>query len=145
MGDEQGSGGIGNVLFLDENHCRNPHLIAAIEGYGIRCEKHLDHFSPGIPDTEWLSWIARHGWPLLTTDARIRRNQIEREAVRANGLRMFYFSRNNLRGAEMGAALRTALPEIARLAHVQPPPFAASISRRGEVVVRVTFGTPAPE
>jgi PIN like domain len=103
MGDEQGQSGLtALVLFLDENHCRNPHMIEAIEERGIVCEKHLDHFAPGIEDTEWLPIIAQRGWSLLTTDARIRTNLLEKEAVRANGVRMFYFSRNNLAGSEMG-------------------------------------------
>lgn len=138
MGDEQSS--IDKfVLFLDENHCRNRHLIEAIEEFGITCEKHLDHFEPGVPDVEWLPVIAGRGWSLLTTDARIKTNFLEREAVRVNKVRMFYFSRNNLAGLEMGQALRKALPRMARIVDEQAPPFTASISRRGEVVLRNTF------
>jgi len=140
MGDEQGQGGITEfVLFLDENHCRNPHIIQAIEDAGIVCEKHLDHFAPGSEDAEWLPAIAQRGWSLLTTDARIRTNLLEKEAIRANGLRMFYFSRNNLGGVAMGEALRRALPEIQRLAKTQAPPFTASINRSGDVTLRDTF------
>lgn len=74
MGDEQRQGGVTNlVLFLDENHCRNPHVIEAIEEHDIVCEKHLDHFQAGSEDTEWLPVIGQRGWCLLTTDARIRK------------------------------------------------------------------------
>ena len=140
MGDEQGQSGVNTlVLFLDENHCRNPHLIRAIEDLGLACEKHLDHFAPGVADVEWLPVIAQRGWSLLTTDARIRSNLLEREAVRSNHMRMFYFSRNNLAGAEMGLALRKALPEMERLVSAQSPPFTASINKRGEVTLRDTF------
>jgi hypothetical protein len=139
MGDEQG--GLAEfVLFLDENHCRNRHLIEAIVEFGILCEKHLDHFDPGAPDVEWLPIIAKRGWSLLTTDARIKTNFLEKEAVRINKVRMFYFSRNNLAGFQMGQALRKALPNMARIVSEQAPPFTASISRAGEVVLRNTFG-----
>ena len=138
MGDEQG-GVTEFVLFLDENHCRNRHLIEAIGEFGIACEKHLDHFDPGVPDVEWLPVIAKQGWSLLTTDAKIKTNFVEKEAVRINKVRMFYFSRNNLAGFEMGQALRKALPHMAKIVSEQAPPFTASISRSGEVVVRNTF------
>jgi hypothetical protein len=131
------------ILFLDENHCGNRHLLNAIENQGIRCEKHLDHFPAGTEDTLWLPEIGRRSWCLLTTDASIRRkfrsNYLEREAVRIHGVRMFYFSRNQLSGAEMGIALTRALPAIRRLFETQPAPFTASISRNGEVQLRDTF------
>jgi hypothetical protein len=140
MGNEQGAGGLAEfVLFLDENHCRNLHMIEAVEEYGIVCRKHLDHFAAGIEDTEWLPVIARYGWSLLTTDARIRTNFLEKESVRVNGVRMFYFSRNNLAGREMGVALRRALPQMDHLVKTQRAPFTASISKSGEVTLRDTF------
>ena len=143
MGAEQGQGGVVAasplVLFLDENHCRNRHVISAIEHHGIRWESHLDHFAPGTEDTEWLPEVGRRGWALLTTDARIRSNFLEREAVRTNGIRMFYFSRNNLAGMEMGVALLGAIPAMLRLVGTQAAPFTASISRSGEVKLRDSF------
>ncbi len=39
-----------------------------------------------------------------------------------------------------GSALKIALPEAERLAATQPPPFTASINKRGEVTLRDTFG-----
>jgi hypothetical protein len=140
MGDDQGQGGVVPlVLFLDENHCRNRHMVEAIEAFGAVCEKHLDYFSPGTADTEWLPFVAIRGWALVTTDARIRHNLLEREAVRVNRLRMFYFSRNNLAGSEMGSALGRALPEMQRLIDAHPPPFTASINKNGDVQLRDTF------
>jgi hypothetical protein len=71
MGAEQGQGSLIAkrvlVIFLDENHCRNPHLISAITDAGIRCEKHLDHFPPGTEDTVWLPEIGKRGWCLSDT------------------------------------------------------------------------------
>ena len=140
MGDAEGQSGVRPfVIFLDENHCRNPYLITSIEEAGLRCEKHLDHFTSGLEDIEWLPIVALKGWALLTTDARIRTNGVEKEAVRANGLRMFYFSRNNLAGREMGTALKVALPKMLRIFQTQLPPFTASITKSGEVTVRDTF------
>ena len=138
MGDAEGQSGL--VLFLDENHCRNPHLLAALKAAEVRCEKHLDHFAAGTEDTEWLPIIGSRGWCLLTTDARIKTNYLERECVREHSIRMFYFSRKNISGAEMGLALTKAIPAMRRLFLTQSPPFTASITRGGEVSLRHTFG-----
>ncbi len=140
MGDAEGQSGLAPfVLFLDENHHRNRHLLQALATAGVECEKHLDHFATGTEDTAWLPAVAAKGWCLLTTDARIRYNFLEREAVRTNSLRMFYFPTNNLGGVDMGKALAKALPQMQKMASTQPPPFIASISKNGEVSLRNTF------
>jgi hypothetical protein len=127
------------VLFLDENHCGNLFLRAALADAEIPFESHLDHFRPGTEDTEWLPEIGKREWCLLTTDKRIRKRPLEREAVRENGVRMFYFASNQASGQQMGETLRRAIPEMQRLAANQPPPFTASISKSGEVKLRDSF------
>lgn len=82
--------------------------------------------------------VGERGWCLVTTDSRIRRNKLEKEAVRVNNVRMFYFSRNQLSGKEMGQALKKALPKMEELAQNQPAPFTASIGN-GDVTLRDTF------
>jgi hypothetical protein len=140
MGDAEGQGSVEQpVIFLDENHCGNTHLHAALDAAGIPYEKHLDHFPRGAEDTEWIPVIAKQSWVLLTSDARIRYNSLERNAVKSNKLRMFYFTRNDIAGVEMGAALSKAIPKLILLCRNQNPPFAASISRSGDVNVRGTF------
>lgn len=140
MGDAEGQSGIASfVVFLDENHCRNPHLLRALADAGVACEKHVDHFSAGLEDTAWLPIIAQRGWCLLTTDVRIRYNELERQAVRENSVRMFYFSRNNVAGIDMGKSLAKALPRMQQLFETQVPPFIASINRAGDVTLRETF------
>ena len=91
MGDALREGGIRPfVLFLDENHCRNRDLLRALQFAGVAYERHSDHFEAGTQDVDWLPEVGRREWCLLTTDKRIRRRPLEREAVRANVIRMFY-------------------------------------------------------
>jgi len=61
------------VIFLDENHCRNPHLIAVLEEAEVSYERHLDHFSAGAEDVVWLPEIAKKNWVLLTMGESLRR------------------------------------------------------------------------
>jgi len=140
MGDAQGQGGLERpTIFLDENHCGNSHLHSALDAAEVPYEKHLDHFTRGAEDTAWIPKIARKNWVLLTSDARIRYNSLERRAVKENSLRMFYFSRNDIGGPEMGSILGKALPKIIALCNTEKPPFAASITRAGDVNIRDTF------
>lgn len=142
MGDAQGQGRVAEfVFFLDENHCGNPHLHRAFAERGVRFEKHTDHFLRGLPDTEWLPVVARNGWVVLTADARIRHNALERKAIKDHRLRLFYFARNDFAGAEMGSILGKALPRMLELCRSQRPPFAASIARSGDVSLRDTRAT----
>ena len=140
MGDVEGQGGLeAPVFFLDENHSGNPHLYAAFRDAGILFERHQDHFLRGTDDTVWIPVVAGRRWAVLTADARIRHNQLERQAVRANRLRLFYFSRNDFSGTEMGSILRKALPRMLKICREEGAPFAVSISRSGDVKIQDAF------
>ena len=127
------------ILFLDENHSRNPYLLSVLSSASVQAQSLLDHFPSGTPDTEWLPFVGDQHWALLTTDAKIRYNLLERQAIRKHRLCMFYFTRNDIGGAEMGEALRRAIPDMRYLIDTQPPPFAASITRSGVVTLRDLF------
>lgn len=131
------------AIYLDENHCNNRHIPAVLQNAGMQLERHLDHFRRGTPDDEWLPLVGQNRWVLLTTDKRIRLRWNERRAVTEHRVRMFYFSRNDIRGQQMGTALEKALPAMLRLCATVAPPFFAAITRAGEVHLR-EFAPPHP-
>jgi len=104
---------------------------------GIKHERHGQHFSAGTHDTEWLPFIGRNGWILVTKDKRIRFNDLEKEAVVAYRVREFYFTSGNHSGADMALMLVAALPEMIRFCEKQAPPFIASITKTGKVHLRL--------
>jgi hypothetical protein len=57
---------------------------------GWQIELHCDHFQDDTPDRVWLSDIGARGWIALTKDKGIRRNPLERNAVIAANVRMFF-------------------------------------------------------
>ncbi len=124
------------VIYLDENHCNNKCILSVLNQAGIQVKRHLDYFARGTPDEEWLPKVGMEAWVLLTTDVRIRYRSAERHAVIQHNIRMFYFSKNNMSGRQMGDALQKALPDIQKLCSKQPPPFFAAITRTGEVHLR---------
>jgi hypothetical protein len=129
------------VIFLDENHCNNPKILDVLNVAGIPVERHLSHFQRGTPDEIWLPFVGENGWALLTSDARIRYRSNEKRAVKENRVRMFYFSTNNLSGAQMAVALARALPQMQRIFARQTPPYCAAITRSGDIQLRETFSS----
>jgi len=76
------------VFFSDENLGRRvfPERLRAA---GVRLEIHLDHFAQGAVDQSWLREVGKRGWVLLTLDARLRYNRLERDAIMEHGLAAF--------------------------------------------------------
>lgn len=75
-------------------------------------------------------------WPVLTSDKRIRFNQLEREQVMVHGVRQFVFSSGNLSGAMMGEIIKIAMSRMRRVLAECEPPFIACITQSGIVEVR---------
>ncbi len=124
------------AIYLDENHCNNKSILAVLKSAEIQVERHLDHFTRGTPDEDWLPLVGAKRWVLLTTDKRIRFRANEKQAVIRHRVRMFYFSKNDMSGQQMATALQKALPEIQKLCAKHAPPFFAAITRTGEVHLR---------
>jgi hypothetical protein len=103
----------------------------------IHHERHGEHFPAGTEDSIWLPFVGQKGWILLTKDKRIRFNDLEKQAVIANRVREFYFTSGNFNGEAMAALLAVALPEMFRLCRMHRPPFIASITKAGNVHVRL--------
>ncbi len=124
------------VLFLDEtlHNCKPIH--AALETMGVEYIRHGSIFAPGVEDTEWLPRAGREQWPVLTSDKRIRFNQLERQQVMEHGVRQFVFSSGNLSGAMMGEILKIAKSQIRKVLAEHEPPFIACITRAGKVEIR---------
>lgn len=123
------------TIFLDENHQDNPHVLRCLneelpapEGY----KKHKDvPFRPGELDENWLPVVGLNGWILVSTDTRLWRRSVLRQALFAAGVRAFIFTENNLRGDTRAQILRKALPEMRALVRDNPPPFIASLTVEG--------------
>jgi hypothetical protein len=78
--------------------------------------------SETLPDTEWLALAGQMGWVVLTKDAAIRRNPLEREVVEAERVKMFVITKAGLTADEQ---LDRILPNLHRIAlrAAKPGPF----------------------
>jgi hypothetical protein len=94
-------------------------LVTLAEHYGIPADE-------TISDTTWLELAGTNGWAVFMKDAKIRRQPLERAAVRDHAVRCFCLTRQDLSGAEMAARFLKHLVAITE-ACAKPGPFLYAI------------------
>lgn len=119
------------VFFVDR--CLGRSVFQALNQTGIMVKFHDDEFPQSTLDTEWLPIVGQRDWVVLTKDAAIGRNALERRAVARANLRLFTLTRQDLTGAEMAAVLVQALGAMQRFVHRYPAPFIAKVDRAGKI------------
>lgn len=119
------------VFFSDENLGRRA-FPGLLREAGVRLEVHYDHFAQGAQDEDWLGPVGDRGWVLLTLDARLRYNRLERDAIMNHGLAAFVLvgGQTHIEKAEIFLACRH---RVLRFLDRQPRPFIAKIYARGQV------------
>ena len=96
-----------------------------------------DHFRPDAPDTEWLEYIGREGFFLVTRDNRIRSNPLEINALRTRGVGAFFLSGKNRSSWELVQQLVRNWIRIKELADKTRPPFAFRVPPTGTKIERL--------
>lgn len=118
------------TFFLDYQIGR--YVVAdALRAAGASVEVHIDHFSQSAPDLEWIPNIGKRGWVLITRDANIRRNPLERAAYEDAGLRGFVVTGKDMGGHELAALLVRSLRGMVNRVAGRPGPLLFMISRTG--------------
>ena len=112
-------------LFVDRSlgRIKVPELLRAeqlrpvtlAEHYGIPADE-------SVADVDWLKLAGTRNWTVLMKDEAIRRNQLERRAVKAFQVRCFCLTRQDLSAQEMARRFVDNLPAMVR-ACSQPGPF----------------------
>ena len=119
------------TFFID--HSLGGKLIAQrLRDLGARVETLADHFPINTPDVDWLKAVGDKGWIVLSKDGRIRRDSVERTALRVAGVRAFFLTQQGLTGDEMADIFANALQGMVNRAHSQAAPFIYTLSRAGE-------------
>lgn len=128
------------VFFTDENLGRHK-LPEALRRAGLRVEIHGDHFPQGTPDEGWLPVVAAKGWVLLTLDAKLRYNRLERDAILVHRLAAFLLVGGRTHEEKADAVLR-GRARILRLLRRQRRPFIAKVYADGSVTLWLDGSSP---
>ena len=91
-------------------------LVTLAEHYGIPTDQE-------VADTVWIEEAARHGWPILMKDKRIRHRQAEIDAVIEYEARCFVLTRGDLTSQEMAGRFISNRSTIHGTAADQPGPY----------------------
>jgi predicted nuclease of predicted toxin-antitoxin system len=102
---------------------------------GLAVEIHDNHFKRDEEDRVWLQKIGERGWVVLTKDQRLRYRPLEITALRSSGARVFILVAGNLRGVEIAAVFRDALPRIFKVLNKHPGPFVARVTKTGHISI----------
>jgi predicted nuclease of predicted toxin-antitoxin system len=93
-------------FFVDENLGKP--LVDGLRSFGYENIEHLlDHFEKGTPDIEWLKYIGENKLVLITKDGRIRKNILEKEALRKYGVVAFFLGGNEQSTKQIALQLQT--------------------------------------
>ncbi|MCE2501796.1 MAG: hypothetical protein J4G13_13185 [Dehalococcoidia bacterium] len=95
---------------------------------GVLLETFLAHFQSGTPDTEWIPAVAARGWVVLTNDARLKYNPIERDTIMGSNAAVIILAAGYTHPemAEMFLSARRLVLEFLRY---HEPPFIARLYR----------------
>lgn len=69
-------------------------IVTLAEHYGLPADEQ-------VADVDWIEESAKHGWPILMKDKRIRHRPAEIDAVVVHKARCFVITRGDLTSAEM--------------------------------------------
>jgi predicted nuclease of predicted toxin-antitoxin system len=105
--------------------------VTALKSSGIAVEIHDDHFAKDAQDVDWLPEVGKQGWVILTKDARIGKNHLERMAVTNAGISMFTLASQNLSGKEMADIFLKSITKMQEFVRQHPAPFIAKVYRFG--------------
>lgn len=125
------------TFFIDR--CLGKKVAAALTTEYTKIEVHDNHFPPDERDQVWLASVGARGWVVLTKDKNIRRNHLERGALRDAGVKAFILTSPHLTAVEMCAVLKKALPKMAKLAGAKRLGFIALIHKNGRIQTLETF------
>lgn len=120
------------VFFLDRN-LGSSVIETALRQAHIKVEVHDDHFAQNALDEEWLTFVGRHGWVVLTKDEKIRYRPNEIRALMQAGVPTFVVIAKNRTLPTVANIIVRALPAIARFLEKYTPPFIAKIEADSRV------------
>ncbi len=120
------------IFFLDEGLAGNK-IPAILKDAGFLVKRLIDHFPKGTPDTKWLSEVGKHGWVVLTKDAKIRKNPHELQTLIESKVAAFILTSAELTGEEIGEIIIKAHEKMLDFLSKNSRPFIATVTKDGKV------------
>lgn len=124
-------------FFIDNNLSHK--LALGMKAFGENVDHLQDHFPSDAPDTEWLEYIGKNSFFLITRDDMIRRNPAEIQALKMHGVGAFFLGGKNRSRCELIQQLVRNWPRIKETASKNTKPFAYRVPPSGTKFVRINI------
>ena len=121
------------ILFLDRSMGKGlGRTLRRIKGFPAAVETHDAHFAQDTPDDQWLAAVGQRGWIAMGQDYRHHLVDVERDAIRAHRVGVFYLWGANASQWEQLRVLARAWDRI-EAASRGPAPFIYRIGKSGRL------------
>lgn len=113
-------------------------VAAAIREADQAVVAHDDEFDPNARDVDWLRAVGVRRWVVLTKDARIRTNALERGTLLSSNVAAFILGQGDMTGPRMASEALAIALVFALTADRQRRDF--RVRRRGDLALRLAWG-----
>jgi len=116
------------ITFFLDNDTSACAVFDALQQKGLSVTRLRNHFPPDTPDHEWLPFVGRKGWILVSRNKWMRYNPREVTLIRKHKVRGFFLTGSKpLRGDQMASILVRALDRIFKFLQDHSGPFVVNI------------------
>ena len=122
-------------FFVDNN--LSVHLAHGLKEFGEDVTHLQDLFPEDAKDEEWLPYVGREGFFLVTRDENIRRKPEELRALKAAEFSAFFLGGKNLSRCKLIQQVVRSWPQIKKTAEKKRRPFAFRIAPNGGKFVKI--------
>lgn len=108
-------------------------IHSLLDGVTEKLAVHDELFDQDTDDETWLEHVGRKQWVCFSKDERIGKNVLELQAIVRYRVRIFMFARQDVCGADIGAAFGAALPHIRKIIAKHAAPLLGTVHTDGSV------------
>jgi hypothetical protein len=106
------------IFFTDENIPRNIAYMLSYFETNHEVRAYLDYFPKGVPDTQWMSTIAKWNEKIVAicADGRILKNKVEKQVLKECGFTFVYLASGwtNIKWFDYGWKIIKVWPDIVK-------------------------------
>ncbi len=116
-------------FFVDNN--LSPKLAAGMLAFGEEVAHLTDHFDKSADDREWIPWLGKGDWFLISRDLKIRFKPAEKLALVQHKVGAFLLGGKNRSRCQLIMQLVKAWPHIKECARNEKRPFVFGVPSSG--------------
>lgn len=123
------------MFFIDHNLA--PGLARGMAAFGEEVTHLTDHFDKSAADLEWIPWIAKQGWFLISRDEDLRWKPAEKLALKQHKIGAFFMGGKELSRCRLVTQLVRNWSQVKKHSETYARPFVFRVPPSGKKLVRI--------